>query len=608
MASDANGSGRAERSAAGGSPGGGSAAEGSAGAGDAAEASVAERAPHPSAARAVTLFEDRAEVVRAARVEVAAGAQWVAIGGVSVFVDERTVQARVAPAGGAEGAGAARVTGARVRWRAHREAALGREAIDALEREHREASRRAAAAELARDRSSRREAHLDQLLATWAHAMGEVPKDAGEPARLASWRAGVEALRAALDEALAASAEARAARAHAEDDARRATARLREGSVEQPRHEAVIEVEIHAPAPQLVEIELTYRVACAVWRPEHLARLSVDGPGDAAGAGDAAGDAAGAGGAAAASAAAAAQGTRGSVELTTWATAWQATGEAWENVAARFSTARPARSAEAPLLADDVLRLRRKTDLERRRVVVEARDQAIAAAGLDRGARAVDEMPGVDDGGEPLVFEATEPVTLPSDGRPLRVEIARRAVPAELALVLYPEVHPAAHLRATATLDGGAGKGGGAGRPRPLLAGPVRIARGGSLVGRARLDFVGAGEPFELGFGVDDAVRVRRTVDEEQDTSAITGSRKIRRRVKLSLSNLSSIAKRVLVTERIPVSEVAEVEVALVEALGWTLEEKDGFLRSRVELPPKGLKTMSFSYELRAGASVVLPF
>ncbi|WP_437781254.1 DUF4139 domain-containing protein [Sorangium sp. So ce1097] len=590
MASDANGSGRAEQDAGEGSAAGGDAGAGLAAGGSAGAGLAAERAPHPSAARAVTLFEDRAEVVRAARVEVAAGAQWVAIGGVSVFVDERTVQARVAPAAGAEGAGAARVTAARVRWRAHREAALGREAIDALERERREASRRAAAAELARDRASRREAHLDQLLATWAQAMSEVPRDAGEPARLASWRAGIEALRAALDEALAASADARAARAHAEDDARRAAARLREGSREQPRYEAVIEVEIHAPAPQPVEIELTYRVACAVWRPEHLARLFADAAGGAAGAG-------------------AAQGTGGTLELTTWATAWQATGEAWENVAARFSTARPARSAEAPLLADDVLRLRRKTDLERRRVVVEARDQAIAAAGLDRGARAVDEMPGVDDGGEPLVFEAAEPVTLPSDGRPLRVEIVRRSLPAELALVLYPEAHPAAHLRATATLDGGdAGRGGGAGRPRPLLAGPVRIARGGSLVGRARLDFVGAGEPFELGFGVDDAVRVRRIVDEEQDTSAITGSRKIRRRVKLSISNLSSIARRVLVTERIPVSEVAEVEVALVEAINWTLDEKDGFLRSRVELPPKGLKTMSFSYELRAGASVVLPF
>ncbi|XXT20499.1 DUF4139 domain-containing protein [Sorangium sp. So ce429] len=597
MARDADGSGRAERSAgegAGEGVGEGSAGQGSAGEGSAAapsagedgagQGSAAERAPHPSAARAVTLFEDRAEVVRAARVEVEAGAQWVAIGGVSVFVDERTVQARVAPAAGAGDAAAVRVTAARVRWRAHREAALGREAIDALEREQREASRRAGAAELARDRASRREAHLDQLLAKWAQAMSEVPKDAGDPARLASWRSGIEALRAALADALAASAEARAARAHAEDDARRAATRLREGSLEQPRYEAVIEVELHAPAPQPVEIELTYRVACAIWRPEHMARLSADAAGGAGArlSADAAGS---------------------SVELTTWATAWQATGEAWENVAARFSTARPARTAEAPLLAEDVLRLRRKTDLERRRVVVEARDQAIAAAGLGHGARAVDEMPGVDDGGEPLIFEAAEPVTLPSDGRPLRIEIARRSLPAELALVLYPEAHPAAHLRATVTLDGG-----GAARPRPLLAGPVRVARGGSLVGRARLDFVGAGEPFELGFGVDDAVRVRRTVDEEQETAALTGSRKIRRRVKLSLSNLSSLAKRVLVTERIPVSEVAEVEVALGEAPGWTLDEKDGFLRGRVELPPRGVKTMAFTYELRAGASVVLPF
>ncbi|KYF71259.1 hypothetical protein BE17_18580 [Sorangium cellulosum] len=103
-------------------------------------------------------------------------------------------------------------------------------------------------------------------------------------------------------------------------------------------------------------------------------------------------------------------------------------------------------------------------------------------------------------------------------------------------------------------------------------------------------------------------MRVRRTVDEEQETAAITGSRKIRRRVKLSLSNLSRLAKRVLVTERIPVSEVAEVEVALGEAPGWTLDEKDGFLRGRVELPPRGVKTMAFTYELRAGASVVLPF
>jgi uncharacterized protein (TIGR02231 family) len=545
-----------------------------------ASAGEGERAPHPSAARSVTLFEDRAEVVRVARVPVAAGARWVAIGGVSVYVDERTVQARIL--GGAAG-DPPRAAAARVRWRAHAEAALGREEIEALLREERAAADRVAAAALAADRASRREAQVGQLLWRWAASLGGAPRGARGAEVLAAWREGLGALDAAGAEALREAADARAARARAEYDQRLAAARLAEGSIVQPRFEAVIEVEIQAPEPGEVEIEVTYRVACALWRPEHLARLR---EGDAA------------------------------VDLVTWATAWQATGEAWASVTARFSTARPSRSASPPRIADDVLRLRKKSAEERGRVIVEAREQEIAAAGLERGARAVDEMPGVDDGGEPVVFEAPHPVSFPSDGRPLRVEVARRALQADLALVLYPEAHPAAHVRATMTLaaaaapprDAAERPAGAAPRGAPLLAGPVRIARGQSLVGRAKIDFIGIGEPFEIGFGVDDAVRVRRTVEEERDTSAITGSRKIRRKVKVHLSNLSGDPKRLLVTERIPVSEVAEVEVTLGDAPGWTPGDKDGFVRARVELAPNETRTMSFAYEIRASSSVVLPF
>ena len=51
--------------------------------------------PRPTSALRVTLFEDRAEVVRRGRAEIAAGVGWVAFGGVSPLADERTVQARV---------------------------------------------------------------------------------------------------------------------------------------------------------------------------------------------------------------------------------------------------------------------------------------------------------------------------------------------------------------------------------------------------------------------------------------------------------------------------------------------------------------------------------
>ena len=70
-----------------------------------------------------------------------------------------------------------------------------------------------------------------------------------------------------------------------------------------------------------------------------------------------------------------------------------------------------------------------------------------------------------------------------------RVEVQQVTVEAQVDRVLFAELSQVAHLRATATLS----KGG------PLLAGPVRIVRGRSLVGRGRVDYVGKGEPFELG-------------------------------------------------------------------------------------------------------------
>jgi len=523
-----------------------------------AGAGLGAPAPHPSRARTVTFFEDRAEVVRVARVPVTAGPQRVAIGGVSLFVDDRAIEARVAEP--------ARVRSASVRWILHGDRELGREAIEALEQEERAATDRVRAADLALDRAARREAQAGQLLWQWTQSLATVPRGAHLPEVIDRWRAALDALDASAAEARKLAHEARAERMIAADDRRRAAARLAEGRRERPRAEAVIEVELDAPAPGEIDLELTYRVAGALWRPEHLARL----------------------------------GEGGAVDLTTWAAAWQLTGERWEDVTARFSTARPARVATPPRLTDDVLSMQRKAPEDRKRVLVEVRDQTIAAAGLDRGARAVDEMPGVDDGGEPLVLEALHPVTLPSDGRPFRVEVARRALQAEVALVLYPELHPAAHQRATLTNTAASGPA------LPLLAGPVRLARGGSLVGRGRLGFVGAGEPFELGFGTDDAVRVRRAVEEERDTSLL-GAQRLRRKITIYLSNLSGSPKQILVTERIPVSEVAQVEVTLVESPGFTLD-KDGFLRGRFDLAPSHVRTLSFTYEIKAASGAVLPF
>jgi hypothetical protein len=136
----------------------------------------------------------------------------------------------------------------------------------------------------------------------------------------------------------------------------------------------------------------------------------------------------------------------------------------------------------------------------------------------------------------------------------------------------------------------------------------VRVARGTSLVGRSKLDYVGKGEPFEIGFGADDGVRVRRTRDEERDTTTLLGTQKLKRTVKIYLVNLSAEVKHVLCTERVPVSEIEDVEVTLLDAGGWRFTRGDGFAEVAVELAPRATKTLTLVYEIKASSKVVMPF
>src|SRR4029078_8785476 len=90
-------------------------------------------------------------------------------------------------------------------------------------------------------------------------------------------------------------------------------------------------------------------------------------------------------------------------------------------------------------------------------------------------------------GAGPVLLPPRLAVTIASDGRPFRVEVQRVTVDAVIERVLFPEIAKVAHLRARPPLT----KGG------PIRAGPVRIARDKSLVGRAKIGFIGKGEPFE---------------------------------------------------------------------------------------------------------------
>ncbi len=305
---------------------------------------------------------------------------------------------------------------------------------------------------------------------------------------------------------------------------------------------AEVELELVLSAEAEVIVRLDYVVPGACWRPQHRAVFG-----------------------------------GGSLAIETFGCVWQNTGEDWSGAAIELSTQRSSLGAEPPLLGEDVLRTRPRQE----QVVVEARDQVIQTTGLGGGSSTSGEMPGIDDGGEVRTLRVAGTPSVPSDGRPHRLPLARFESEAEHELVAMPERAQAVIRRVRAVHTGDV----------PLLAGPVELVTDGGRVGRSTLLYVAPGERFELGFGPDPALRIHRDA-ERVDHAPGTLSRwaSTDHRVTLRLSNLGSETRSLELVERIPVSEVEQVRIKLdtkATSAGGS-PDGDGMVRWTLELPPGG--------------------
>lgn len=508
----------------------------------------------------VTLLEDRAQVLRMATVEVPPGKSRLAIWEVAPTLQDVSLRVESrAPQGAPPDPRATHVEDARVRRAmrvGHAEkpevASVLELKLEGLERRHRELVDDA-------HRASQRASVVGEMM---QKAVGEIPEDAawslGDPAQ---WKQTFEALsqksRGLLQEAQATRAAIEEVRAEA-----RFTADVRQ-LLDSPDKQmlAIIEIDLNNKDAQArsVDVVVEYTVPNALWRPAHEAALQ-----------------------------------DGLITLSSRAAVWQNTGEDWVDVDLVFSTARSSLGHEPPRLSDDRLSVQKRDT----RVVVAAREVAVANAGLGRGGNGAGaaapprsqglELPGVDDGGDIQNLKSLHKVSVPSDGRPSFVPVATFTSPAEVTLVVMAEVDDKAFVKAVGTHKG----------KDPLLAGPVELVRHSGFVGTTRTLFVAPGEKFQLGFGPDDDVRVQRTVETREVVDEVDRWRRRTNSVALYLSNLGPDDKQVEIVERLPVSEIEHVKVTLQadKTSGSPHLDDDGFLKWTMTVPARGRLRLGLVY------------
>ncbi len=504
----------------------------------------------------VTVLEDRAFVERRGEVTLPAGPQRLRIEGLSPLAVDRSLQ--ISLSGGT-------IVGARVSrvWKEQPKEGL---------REHRtELSRRVESLEQAVRVASgdvlRLEARLGVVQAAREDVLRSISELTGAgKATPDTWRQHLAAVRAEVDSTDEALRQAGKRMAVAQQRLGEARSTLHQG--EQPESKLITsaEVEVNHPAGGAVTVGVAYLVPCAVWRPAYRATLKPqEGGGEA-------------------------------VTLECEAVVWQRTEEDWKDVELAFSTARPTLGATPPRLVEDRLYLRDKTQQEKQVVEVSIREESIQTTG-EGGAKPSSDMPGLDDGGEPLTLKAIHRVTLPSDGAPHRVPLFQFTAPATSELVGTPEHSPLVHRVARFENKGAS----------VLLAGPVDLVRTSGYVGRSQLAFAGVGERLKLGFGSEDALRIARQVDTKLDTARITG-RKLRTHfVKLFLSNTGSRPEQIAIEERMPVSEVEAVEIELLRDKAKPAPTKvspDGIIRFELPAPARSQQEVTFTYTVSSSSKV----
>lgn len=347
------------------------------------------------------------------------------------------------------------------------------------------------------------------------------------------------------------------------------------------------EVRVNVAAETAVEADLTvrYQVNGAAWTPLYDARLQT-----------------------------AAKGVAAKLQLIRRAAIQQRTGESWADVALTLSTTRPtagtaapelpmlgvdfqpppappvAMSAPRPSPAASATRMEGVTADEdgrrKMRSVAEAAPEPVIAQVVQST---------LDNKAFQALFSIPGRVTVPANGEVKRVQIAQDELEPQLIVRATPGLDVTAYLYAKLV----APKAGA-----PVLPGQVSLFRDGTFVGNGQMAQLAPGEDHELGFGIDDRIKVRSNTleDKKGERGILTTSRVEERNFEVIVKNLHANPMLVQIIDRIPVSanEAIKVEPQFRRPEPTKRDYKDrrGVMMWEFTVQPDQEQTIGFGYKV----------
>ena len=503
---------------------------------------------------AVTVYADRAQVTRNCSLALKAGTNLVSFDALPLLMAEDSLRAE------GSGAGRARIAGITVKTVFLER--LQEKQIQELEQEVLALNRKLESIEARRKALAAQRAFIDSIRVGWSERISKdlglgKPSSAelGEAAKFVG--DGIDKIEEGLYDAQAAKKPLQDRIAALQKELEQARGN---------RHKEVRSVEVAIEADRDMEFALTlsYLVAEAHWEPNYDVRLGADGT---------------------------------SAELTYRAQVWQKSGEDWPRVKLSLSSARPEAGGAPPELTPWQVSLYEpprpmpmggrafKSALAPAPAPVTMEAQVLAGASSDQMERALPMTARVDEGQTSVLFNVPQPVDVPADGTRATSVIALDKVPVAAEFVSVPKLSPRVYLKSEVTNR----------TVYPLLAGQVNIFNDTVFTGKSYLKTVAAGEKFDLFFGADDQLKVKREVAEVRKKAGLLGSNRLSYRCSVELANFKRRAVTVSLLDQLPLAGNAEIKVSLDDPQPKPDETKaDGTVLWKVSLAPGEKKKIAY--------------
>lgn len=286
------------------------------------------------------------------------------------------------------------------------------------------------------------------------------------------------------------------------------------------------------------------------------------------------------------------------IDITYKANIWQTSGLDWKNVEITCSTGNPLLGNTLPQLTTWYLGYYQQyyqRDFDDQATAPAAATDAVeevlskTVTGDTKAAGYANQYTTVQPTLTNVEFEIDLKYTIPSDGKGHIVALQTEQLTTTFNYLIVPKIEQSAFLIARIT-DW---------ETLNLLPGNANLYFNNSYVGKTFLNPLALSDTLSLSMGRDKGIEVDRKMVADKSSDRLIGlNEKKVMTYTTKVRNGKSIPIEVIIMEHIPVSQVDDIEVELLEKSGGELDELTGFITWREKMKPKADKSYTLSYEI----------